>query len=51
MRSREAIERDTKPFEALSLEVLLDIRDSLKPPKPAKKRMGRPKGSKNKKKE
>jgi hypothetical protein len=67
MRDRKEIEQDHKPYEGLVLEVLLDIRDlsmgkmpeesvaplyvSDKPTKPAKKRMGRPKGSRNKKKE
>ena len=48
MRKRADIENDHSPFDKLTLEVLLDVRDLLTP-KPVKK-MGRPKGSKNKKK-
>ena len=33
MRKRELIEEDTKPYDKLTLEVLLDLRDLLVPKK------------------
>ena len=43
MRGRKDIEGDHAGYEKLTLEVLLDIRDLLKP----KPKVGRPVGSKN----
>ena len=42
MRSKEEISLDTKPYDKLTLEVLLDIRDILSKKKP----LGRPRKNK-----
>lgn len=44
MRPRNEIEKDTKPFDRLTLEVLLDVREILnKAPQKPKAKRGRPK--------
>lgn len=52
MRTRDEINKDPRPFEALSLEVLLDIRDALVKPAPLYvKESGKPKRKRRTKKQ
>ena len=51
MRKRAEIENDSKPYDHLALEVLLDIRDLLKPVEVKKPYTGKPRGRPKKKKE